>query len=69
MAGVPSTPFPGGPQTGTPQAAPEAPEATTAYTFVDFERRSPMLWLAIAFAVLVIVFARCAGSFPSSALG
>ncbi len=69
VAGVPSTPFPGGPQTGTPQAVPEVPEATTAYTFVDFERRSPMLWLAIAFAVLVIVFARSRGVLSLVGLG
>jgi hypothetical protein len=69
VAGVPSTPLPGGPQTGTPQTAPEGSEATTAYTFVDFERRSPMLWLAIAFAVLVIVFARSRGVLSLVGLG
>jgi uncharacterized membrane protein len=32
------------------------------YNFVDFERRMPMLWLAIAFALLVIVFGRLRGA-------
>lgn len=39
------------------RAAP-TPDAPAAYTFVDFERRSPMLWLALAFAALVIAFGR-----------
>jgi uncharacterized membrane protein len=38
---------------------PEMPEIT--YTLADFERRAPMLWLAIAFAALVIIFARLRG--------
>ena len=32
------------------------------YTLTDFERRSPMLWLAIAFAALVILFGRLRGA-------
>jgi uncharacterized membrane protein len=39
--------------TGPGQAAP--------YTLSDFERRAPMLWLLIAFAALVVVFARLRG--------
>jgi uncharacterized membrane protein len=31
------------------------------YSFQDFERRAPMVWLAIAFALLVIVFGRVRG--------
>ncbi len=31
------------------------------YSFQDFERRAPMLWLAILFAALVIVFGRVRG--------
>ncbi len=34
----------------------------TAYNFVDFERRAPMLWLALAFAALVVVFGRLRGA-------
>jgi uncharacterized membrane protein len=50
-------------------APPTQPGAETApapsepvYNFVDFERRMPMLWLAIAFALLVIVFGRLRGA-------
>ena len=40
-----------------------APEsAGPTYNFVDFERRAPMLWLALAFAALVIVFGRLRGA-------
>jgi uncharacterized membrane protein len=41
-----------------------APQGTGAseYSLSDFERRSPMLWLAIAFAVLVIAFGRLRGA-------
>ena len=62
VAGAPPTPRPGDRRRVRPQTAPAGAGATTAYTFVDFERRSPMLWLAIAFAVLVIVFARLRGA-------
>jgi uncharacterized membrane protein len=55
VAGVASTPLPGGETTATPTGG------DAAYTFVDFERRSPMLWLAIAFVVLVVAFARLRG--------
>jgi uncharacterized membrane protein len=43
-----------------PEIAPEG--AAPAYSLADFERRSPMLWLAIAFAVLVVVFGRLRGA-------
>jgi uncharacterized membrane protein len=36
--------------------------ATTTYSFSDFERRTPMLWLAIAFCALVVVFGRLRGA-------
>ena len=36
--------------------------AQTQYTLTDFERRSPMLWLAIGFAALVILFGRLRGA-------
>jgi uncharacterized membrane protein len=47
---------------GTP-----APEAS--YAFVDFERRAPILWLAIAFAALVVVFGRLRGALSLLGLG
>jgi uncharacterized membrane protein len=50
---VPQVP-PGGGQTGD--------GSTAAYTFTDFERRGPMLWLALAFAALVILFGRGRGA-------
>jgi uncharacterized membrane protein len=36
--------------------------AEPVYSVVDFERRAPMLWLAIAFVVLVLVFGRLRGA-------
>lgn len=36
--------------------------APAEYTLTDFERRSPMLWLALAFAALVVVFGRLRGA-------
>jgi uncharacterized membrane protein len=56
---APSAPVPG---ELPPELRPEAGDASTAYTFSDFERRTPMLWLAIAFAVLVIAFGRLRGA-------
>ena len=44
------------------RAAPAPGANSPSYTFVDFERRSPMLWLAIAFAALVIAFGRLRGA-------
>ena len=46
------------PQDFAPETGPTAP----TYNFVDFERRAPMLWLALAFAALVIVFGRLRGA-------
>jgi uncharacterized membrane protein len=40
-----------------------APQADTpTYSLTDFERRGPMLWLALAFAALVIAFGRLRGA-------
>ncbi|HEX2232925.1 MAG TPA: YibE/F family protein [Thermoleophilaceae bacterium] len=39
------------------------------YTLTDFERRSPMLLLAIVFAVLVLVFGRLRGALSLAGLG
>ena len=42
--------------------APPTAAGTPSYALSDFERRSPMLWLAIAFAALVIAFGRLRGA-------
>lgn len=48
----------------------EAPDtAAVTYSFADFERRGPLIWLAIAFAVLVILFARLRGALSLLGLG
>ena len=47
------------------RVAPEAPipgESGQTYTLADFERRAPMLWLAVGFAVLVVIFGRLRGA-------
>jgi len=47
------------------RVAPEAPlpgARERSYTLADFERRAPMLWLAIAFTALVVVFGRLRGA-------
>ena len=54
--------------------SPTGPDAAAAgqlppYSFADYERRSPMLWLAIAFAVLVVAFARLRGALSLLGLG
>ncbi|MEX2196816.1 MAG: YibE/F family protein [Thermoleophilaceae bacterium] len=36
--------------------------STQPFAFVDFERRAPLVWLAIAFAILVIAFGRGRGA-------
>jgi uncharacterized membrane protein len=38
------------------------PAAIAPYSFVDFERRAPLLWLALGFAALVVVFGRLRGA-------
>ncbi len=38
------------------------PNAEPIYSIVDFERRAPMLWLAIAFVILVVAFGRLRGA-------
>lgn len=43
-------------------AAPGGQPGPPPYSFVDFERRAPLLWLAIAFAVLVVAFGRLRGA-------
>ncbi len=43
--------------------------AEPVYSVVDFERRAPMLWLAIAFVLLVLVFGRLRGALSLVGLG
>jgi uncharacterized membrane protein len=38
------------------------PTAKATYTLVDFERRGPLLWLALVFAALVVLFGRLRGA-------
>jgi uncharacterized membrane protein len=63
---APSAPVPG---ELPPELREQAGDASTTYTFSDFERRTPMLWLAIAFAVLVIAFGRLRGALSLLGLG
>jgi uncharacterized membrane protein len=60
---APAEPMPGQPQPPAPgdELAPGG-TAESAYFLSDFERRSPMLWLAIAFCALVIAFGRLRGA-------
>jgi uncharacterized membrane protein len=55
----------------TPPGAPEAAGATaqSEYALTDFERRAPLLWLAVAFAALVILFGRLRGALSLVGLG
>jgi uncharacterized membrane protein len=48
-------------------AAPDTGQVT--YSFADFERRSTLVWLALAFALVVIVFARLRGALSLLGLG
>jgi uncharacterized membrane protein len=41
---------------------PNAPVQVDPYTFVDFERQSPLIWLAIAFSAVVVLFGRLRGA-------
>lgn len=54
-----------GPGAGGPRGSSDAP----LYTLSDFERRAPMLWLALVFAALVIVFGRLRGALSLVGLG
>jgi uncharacterized membrane protein len=51
------------------QLPPGAPADVDPYSFVDFERKAPLLWLAIGFGLLVLVFARWRGLFSLLGLG
>jgi uncharacterized membrane protein len=43
--------------------------AEPQYTLTDFERRAPILWLAVAFALLVVIFGRLRGALSLVGLG
>ena len=45
-----------------PSSGGALPSAAPQYNLTDFERRSPMLWLALAFVALVIGFGRLRGA-------
>lgn len=40
----------------------DAPGGERSYVFADFDRRPPMVWLALAFAALVVLFGRLRGA-------
>jgi uncharacterized membrane protein len=48
---------------------PGAAPGPTQYSLVDFERRSPMLWLALAFAAMALIFGRLRGALSLLGLG
>jgi len=40
----------------------EASQIEPVYSLIDFERRAPMIWLALAFGLLVVLFGRLRGA-------
>jgi uncharacterized membrane protein len=48
---------------------PNAPVQTDQYTFLDFEREGPLIWLAVVFAVVVVLFGRLRGAMSLLGLG
>ncbi len=48
---------------------PAAPVQGEPYTFLDFERQSPLIWLAVGFALLVVLFGRLRGLMALLGLG
>jgi uncharacterized membrane protein len=48
---------------------PGAEPGPTQYSLVDFERRSPMLWLALAFTAMALIFGRLRGALSLLGLG
>lgn len=74
--------FPSGESTADPEFAPgdrvrltkaEVPEGVPAgaspYSFADFDRRMPMLWLLLGFTAVVVVFGRLRGMLALIGLG
>ena len=58
---------PAGPTAGTELDL--AAQGDPTYTLTDFERRAPILWLALGFAALVIAFGRLRGALSLLGLG
>jgi uncharacterized membrane protein len=54
---------------GAPASSGALPSATPQYNLVDFERGSPMLWLFLIFAALVVAFGRRRGALSLLGLG
>ncbi len=50
-------------------AASQGPDGTTAYAFVDRQRKPVLLWLAVAFAVVVVALGRLRGLAALAGLG
>jgi uncharacterized membrane protein len=48
---------------------PNAPVEADPYTFLDFERRDALVWLAIAFGAVVLLFGRLRGALSLLGLG
>jgi uncharacterized membrane protein len=61
-AGVPTGEATAGVGATDEEVAAHGSAPPAAFTFVDFDRRSSMLWLAAAFAALVILFGRLRGA-------
>ena len=56
--------------TEAPEPPPgQAPIAGPGYAFYDFQRGTPMLWLALLFAVIVVVFGGLRGALSLAGLG
>jgi uncharacterized membrane protein len=51
------------------QIDPNAPIQGDPYTFLDFEREGPLIWLAIAFGLVVLLFGRLRGAMSLLGLG
>jgi uncharacterized membrane protein len=51
------------------QVDPNAPVQGDPYTFLDFERKGPLIWLAIAFGAVVLMFGRLRGAMSLLGLG
>jgi len=51
------------------QIDPSAPVQGEPYTFLDFEREDALIWLAVAFGVVVVLFGRLRGAMSLLGLG
>ena len=51
------------------QVDPNAPIQTDPYTFLDFEREGSLIWLAVAFGLVVVLFGRLRGAMSLLGLG